>query len=345
VKLDATQVAARQAILSHDKAEYYEEVPCLCGSTNDYTVLSEVERHGLPYKKVICASCALLRVTPRWKKEHYDSFYEHQYRGLYSHGSISKIENVKKLAGHSYVKDIGKWINDANLRFGSEKRNPKIVEIGAGGGWILHNVPSGWNRVGYDVDREYLNLGKELLGLEMKFGFQEEALVDVRSSDLILLSHVVEHFLDPIGALRQISGAMPASALLLIEVPGILRIHRSHINPMTYMQNAHTYTFCALTLKGVCESAGLKVLSINEDCRVICSKSGSPGKGISANEGLANVIISYLLKCEAFYKRFASLNDRRILRPLAYVSRKIFGARMNAFLAANKQWLHHQSPL
>ena len=141
-----------------------------------------------------------------------------------------------------------------------------------------------WTRIGYDVDNEYLTLGRRLFDIDMKYGFQDESSVDVKSSDLILLSHVIEHFLDPIESLGRIANAMKKEALLLIEVPGIFRIHKTNLDPMVYMQNAHTFTFCRCTLRYVCTLSGLNVLEIDENCRAVCSRApiiGSDKKPIS----------------------------------------------------------------
>ena len=263
--MNPAQIAVRNEIVKNDKPEHYESVPCICGNDTEYNVVSEVERHGLPYRKVICVECGLLRVTPRWTKERYDSFYESQYRNLYNPVTSSKQEHAEKLSQHPYMKEIGNWIVDSYKRFGQQHRSPRVVEIGAGGGWILKNLPSEWVRMGYDVDKEYLEIGKRLFNVEMKYGFLDEVYDEVKNSDIVVLSHVVEHFLDPVDALRKLNENMPLKSLLMIEVPGVFRIHYTNLDPMTYMQNAHTYTFCASTLKYVCLMAGFEVLAINEN--------------------------------------------------------------------------------
>ncbi|MEJ7645964.1 MAG: methyltransferase domain-containing protein [Chryseolinea sp.] len=331
-----SQLVVRKDILESDKADDYESIPCICGDEKDDVLLSEVERHGLPYNKLICMKCGLLRVSPRWKQNRYDSFYEHQYRGLYNPVKTSKEEHVKALSKHAYVKEIANWIQNSQKKFG-QPGYPRVLEIGAGGGWILQNLPAEWTRTGFDVDDEYLALGKRLFKLEMKYGLLEEASLEIGNNDIIVLSHVVEHFLDPVAALKLICKGMAEKSLLLIEVPGIFRIHRTNLHPMTYMQNAHTFTFCASTLKYVCLMAGLKILAIDETCRAVCVKEFEKvqSRPVTENRNIASFIIDYLIRCDKFYKKYSPLKNVKFLSPVAYLYKRLFIAEMKKDLSKN----------
>lgn len=140
-------------------------------------------------------------------------------------------------------------------------------------------------------------MGERLFGLNMRFGLLTDALKDVPQADVIILSHVVEHFMDPVVALESIAANMRPTALLLIEVPGIFRIHYTSFDPMRYLQNAHTFTFCAQTLTEILHRAGLYVLSSDQKCRVICKRSEGL-KRVESDNGLSLAIIRYLKMCE-----------------------------------------------
>lgn len=342
-KMNHLQLTVRDEIIKNDKPEDYESVPCICGNNEEYEVLSEVERHGLPYRKVICLKCGLLRVSPRWTKKRYDSFYETQYRDLYNPVTSSKEEHAKRLSLHPYMKDIGDWIVDSNKRFGRQKKSPRVIEIGAGGGWILQNLPTEWIRIGYDVDHDYLEIGKRLFNVEMKYGFLDEVYDEVKSSDIVILSHVVEHFLDPVESLRKINESMSHKSLLLIEVPGVFRIHYTNLDPMTYMQNAHTYTFCVSTLKYLCLLAGFEVLEINENCRVICMKTDTTRNQPVAmeNKRISKLIIDYLVECERFYRNYSRVKKTKLLIPFAHLYKKLFIRRMDKHLLVNAKDLNN----
>lgn len=306
--LTPTQTRVRDAILAAEQPDDYEQVACCCGVAGDELVLSQVERHGLPYRKVACRVCGLLRVTPRWTAARYARFYEHEYRDLYNPVVGSKEQFARELTRSPWLGALAAWVVAGNSRFGAAHAPPRIVEIGAGGGWNLGLLPATWERIGYDVDREYLAIGERLFGCTMRYGFVADARDDVASAGLVLLSHVVEHFSDPVGELGMLAQAMPPDGLLFIEVPGIFRIHRTNLDVMSYMQNAHTFTFCADTLRAVCEQAGLEVLDIDETVRAICRPlQGAQRPAGAGHAKLAANTATYLQRCEVGYRAMITL--------------------------------------
>ena len=63
--LTGPQAAVRTRLLDADRPDDWESVSCLCGAEGG-RVLTDVDRYGLPYRKVLCPACGLLRLTPRW---------------------------------------------------------------------------------------------------------------------------------------------------------------------------------------------------------------------------------------------------------------------------------------
>jgi hypothetical protein len=302
--LTPLQRQVRDRILSADHAGDYEAVDCLCGASAAI-LLSQVERHGLPYRKVVCSSCGLLRASPRWTAGRYSRFYEHEYRDLYNPIVDSKEQLARKLNASPWFRELANWVVQGYRSFGNAKARPRVIEIGAGGGWNLGGLPADWDRIGYDVDREYLEIGERVFGCTMRQGFVTDALTDLGSADIVLLSHVVEHFSNPIDELSKVAAAMSGTALLFIEVPGIFRLHKTNLDVMSYMQNAHTFTFCASTLDDVCHRAGLEVLQIDETVRVVCRRvpNGMPARARPApNPKLVAGIVAYLQRCETGYR-------------------------------------------
>lgn len=305
-RLSATQSETRDTIVKADRPEHYEAATCPCGATAGDRLLSEVDRHGLACRNVICLGCGLIRLTPRWREDRYREFYESEYRRLYSPSATSKARYAREAAENPATRTRAAWV-EREARSHGAPANARLVEIGAGAGWNLAHLPAGWNRLGYDVDEEYLAIGAASFGAEMRYGFVDEALSEIAAADIVLLSHVVEHFSNPSGILQAIGRRLRPNALLLIEVPGIFRIHSTNLDVRSYLQNAHTFTYCATTLADECRRAGLQVLAVDETARVIC-RSGGSGSGVQrVRTGLAARIIRYLRLCDSGHRYYHRL--------------------------------------
>lgn len=330
--LTPTQQAARTAILAGDRPQDYESVPCPCGASRGDRLLSEVDRHGLPCRNVICLGCGLVRLDPRWKEERYRRFYEMEYRALYNPSPKPKASYAGQVAGSDATGERARWVVAAagSLRVWT----PKVVEIGAGGGWNLARLPAAWPRVGFDVDDEFLRIGAATFGLDMRRGFVEEALDEVAQADIVLLSHVVEHFSEPREVLSTIARRLRPEARLLIEVPGLFRLHRTNLDVRTYLQNAHTFTYCGFTLRDVCLRAGLEVLEVDEVARAVCRRgSAVPGSPAPARPGVAARVIRYLRLCDAGFRWYRRLRRVPGIGPVAaYTWRRTYFASLAALV-------------
>lgn len=155
-----------------------------------------------------------------------------------THGLLL-AEHVRTLASGPGALHVAAFVRHAWRDFG-RNHAPVVMEMGAGGGWNLAALPADWTRVGYDTDLRYLVAGREAFGIDMRNGFIDDVLPDLGTADVVLLSHVLEHISDPVGTLQRIAGAARPDALILIEVPGIFRLHKRGMDPMRYWQNAHS---------------------------------------------------------------------------------------------------------
>ena len=327
-RLTEAQRTARAAILAADDEHDYESVACLCGSTGSDGVLNEVDRHGLPARYVICEACGLRSALASVAGGALPPILHHRVPVVVQSVDLAETRiRARNRRGAPATRERVEWITTV-WRQRSGKASARIVEIGAGGGWNLAGLPRDRERIGYDLDDAYLTVGREAFGLDMRRGLALDALPELANADIILLSHVVEHLADPSETLRAIGKAMRSDALALIEVPGIFRIHRSNLDPRSYLQNAHTFTFCAPTLRDVCERAGLEVLEVDETARATCR----PGLERSVSRpathpGLAKRIVRYLRSCDFGYRQYRRMGSLPLVgRLLAYGWRRTWFA-------------------
>jgi 2-polyprenyl-3-methyl-5-hydroxy-6-metoxy-1,4-benzoquinol methylase len=281
----------------------------------------------------VCLSCGLVRLDPRWREDRYRRFYQTEYRDLYNPSPEPKSRYAAQVARNPATSERARWIEAGARRYGRVS-SPRVVEIGAGGGWNLARLPASWGRVGFDVDEEYLEIGTAEFGIDIRYGFVDEALEAVSEADLVLLSHVVEHFTRPEEMLANIARRMRRDALLLIEVPGLFRLHRTNLDVRSYLQNAHTFTYCRLTLQDACRRAGLEVLEVDEVARAVCRPAGRiPDRLESVRPGLSGTTIRYLRLCDQGFRWYRRLRALPLIgRAAAYLWKRTYFAWLGGTL-------------
>lgn len=217
---------------------------CLCGATEDYVTIASFDRYGLAQPTVICRRCGLMQSQPSLDGEAYARFYSSDlYRKLYN-PSLMKIDRAAFDERVAHAAYRHRFIMD-----GYDGTIDKVLEIGCGGGWNLwpwHQA--GKTVLGYDYGPTLVGFGRSL-GMDLREG----SIADVtdRAFDLIILSHVLEHFLDPVEEMKRIAALLAPGGQIYIEVPNADTFCLGHL------QNAHTYYFTAPTLQHYLARAGL----------------------------------------------------------------------------------------
>jgi hypothetical protein len=299
----------RDVIVAQDGYSHYEDVDCYCGINKDL-LISKIDRYGIELNNKICINCGLVRLTPRWNESRYAKFYENEYRKLYNVNIADKRKFILETINSPRVKEFTFWLRGLIAiyfeKYSTKLNQPCILEIGSGGGWNLAGMPDEWNRIGYDVDNSFLQTARDELSIDMRYGMLEDSKEAIPIADVVILSHVVEHLMDPLKSLRFIAERISINSLLIIEVPGIFSLHNVAYDPMTHMQKAHTFGFCAETLSPLIRRAGFEILEINERCRVVArlknkeyDKPDYPKANITSER-----IVNYYKACEFVYKKY-----------------------------------------
>lgn len=253
-----------------------EKVACpLCGSDGGEG-LSERDRYGLPLKVVICMSCGLVRSAERLSSNSLPLFYQEDYHGLHF-GETKPDPNLSL-----FREGQGAGIYEA-LKQQLSGKQLTVVEIGAGAGTVLREFEEEARRdgrmvgaVGCEYSSEYASAGMAK-GLDIRTG-GIDVLTDVRDPDVIILSHVVEHFGDPIAELKQVSELATDSTLVYAEVPGIRTIHEKseyEYDFLRYLTLSHTFHFTLTSLNRVFARAGFVLLKGDEVVRGVFRTAGS----------------------------------------------------------------------
>jgi 2-polyprenyl-3-methyl-5-hydroxy-6-metoxy-1,4-benzoquinol methylase len=258
-----------------ESGEYmFGSIKCpICGK-NDFETLAMKDRYGLYNPVAICRSCGLIQSNPRMTQTSFYAFYVHEYRNLYHSGKNEAIdifndEYKRGLMIYEYLKDL-------NL-FDKELKNKFVFEIGCGAGGILKAFRDmGFKVAGIDIDKKLLLFGKIEQGLDLKDGTLHEASFH-KTPDLIILSHTLEHILDPIKDLSVLHKIIKMKSLIYIEVPGVRYLRRGNYDFLDTLQNAHLYYFTLTSLKNLLINNGFSFVKGNEFIRCIFRKGQKSG--------------------------------------------------------------------
>ena len=242
--------------------------PCLCGNTNVELdiVVAQKDRYGIACENVLCKKCGLIRLKERLDDISTAEFYQNEYRDIYvgEEQASDDFFDSQVQRGRIFYDLIEKFIDLKEIR--------TVFEIGCGAGGILYPFfESGKKVSGCDFGEKYLKYGQNK-GLELYQGEIDESKTPKNSQDLIILSHVMEHFTEPLNAMNDIIKFITPGKYLLVEVPGIFWIPKTYINPILYFQNAHVHNYYYYYLKLFFETLGLRVVYGNERCTFIVQK-------------------------------------------------------------------------
>jgi len=226
-----------------------ETVPCLCGGA-DFDLVASFDRYRVAQDTVLCRHCGLMLSRPRMSPATLSWFYgSDAYRRIYGGGNLLPHTGEKFLANAANARLytlLGQHLDMTEI--GS------VAEIGCGAGWKLWEFHQAGKRVlGCDYSPELTAAGREA-GLDIRQGTAGQAFTDEKA-DLVILSHVVEHFSDPAAEVIAISDRLSAQ-FLYIEVPNV------DFFCSDFLQSAHLYYFSPATLIHYMAKAGLAAVTV-----------------------------------------------------------------------------------
>lgn len=265
---------------------------CLCGERVSVE-LADQDRFGLPIGVVACETCGLARTSPRLAEADLPNFYRDDYHGL--HMGVSKPDPSMSL----FRPGQGAMIY-ARVRNLLPMDRSQVAEIGCGTGQVLREFQREANRdgrtveiVGCEYAPNFVQAGRSV-GTDVRQGGTEE-LEGEGPFDLVILSHVLEHFGDVPGEMGRIARLVRPDAHIYVEVPGILSIHRKpeyEFDFLRYLTLAHTYHFSLDTLTDAMDRSGFELVEGDEQIRSIFRhRQGDARREVSRS---ARTLVAYL---------------------------------------------------
>ena len=148
-------------------------------------------------------------------------------------------------------------------------RRGRMLDLGCGDGTVLWLArEDGWQVQGVELFPEHAKLVRDTLGFEVEVS-DITAYQGVKEAwDCVVLTHVLEHLPDPVGALMKIRGLLKPGGVGVLEFPNIdaldarLRrlLDRLHIHRRAYASSytpGHVQEFCRSSFEFAARQAGL----------------------------------------------------------------------------------------
>ncbi len=285
----SVESAAREAL-----AAFREEINCgnltlsshtscpLCGNGSGI-LIGEKDRLGIPSRTVVCGNCRLVMNDAFLDHRSSELFYEKYWRRIQWGGDAEK-NFMLRTRPDSYA---WKRLAFLALNLGNDLKGiDTVMEPGCGDGCnLLPYYLMGKDVLGCDYDEECLEAGRRT-GMNLLQGNTGQLAESDKKADLVLLSHVTEHFIDVDEELIQIHRILKKGGFVYAEVPGIRYMNRprslvlsedglrSTNNFLEYLQFQHNYNFELRTLRGFFERHGFEFICGDEWVRAIFRYTG-----------------------------------------------------------------------
>lgn len=233
---------------------------CLCGSKKN-KLLFELDRYNLLTSVVLCLNCGMVYANKTLSLKNLINFYaSDSYRFFYN------VVNQKneKLVDDEFIDiqlfDKQSSQNTTSIIENTYRGSPNevILEFGSGYAQISRSITRKGKLVCIDYSQKAITYLKEK-DIEAHIGGIEVLDKLNYQYDLIILSHVAEHFYDFKNELSQIIKYLKKDGMIYIEVPNL----DSKYN-LDQFQNAHNYYFTKNTLLHYTSLLDLKYEYVDE---------------------------------------------------------------------------------
>lgn len=160
-----------------------------------------------------CSSCEFGRLEGDFTPEQVAGFYPTDY---YTHGTTAPLTSRASIVERTLVHLA--WRTDGGLAFDpSETSGKSVCDLGCGNGGNLRKFKAaGYKTVGVEPDERALAAAQDA-GVIVP-GTAEDLPIK-GSFDVVLMSHVLEHCIDPVRAASNAASLLAEGGTLIIEVP------------------------------------------------------------------------------------------------------------------------------
>ena len=191
-----------------------------------------------PLAIMLCNQCGFVQQGEVPTEDELRIYYSHHYREDYKNTYQPKLKHVHR-AGHAACDRLAllrSHLGDAS--------DLELLDIGAGGGEFVYLASQfGFQARGIEPNQGYSEFARDAYGVSVITSMVQD--LDVGSTDVITLFHVLEHMADPKAVMARFWDVLRPGGTVLIEVPNILQ---SDASPANIFFKAHLHYFSRFTL-------------------------------------------------------------------------------------------------
>ena len=222
----------------------------LCGNT-DRERFYQGEHLGVSIRYWLCKTCGFVYQSPRMTEAELNSFYAMQYRKMYLGQAEPTSHDIRIQAQRASHLAITVCEDDT--------LSPEYhLDIGCGSGALLEAMQEicGCQSEGIEPSTAYRSYATDK-DLTIYSSLDEWKASSKVCPDLVTMSHVLEHLMDPVAYLSDLrQHVLKPRGYLLIEVPN-LYVHKS-------FELAHNFAFSPSVLREIVRKVGFRVVLLKK---------------------------------------------------------------------------------
>ncbi|MDX2144004.1 MAG: methyltransferase domain-containing protein [Rhodospirillaceae bacterium] len=224
--------------------------PCPLCRGSACEIVGTRDRDGSALQTTMCVACGHVFTNPPPTQDEMAAYYRDRYRSDYKGVRTPKPKHVLR-AGFRALERLERLQAFVPPQ-------ARVLDIGAGGGEFVYLLGrAGYEAVGVEPNVGYADHARVAYGIDMCPGTLESARFDAASFDVITLHHVLEHVIDPHGALTRIAAWLKPGGHLIVEVPNVMSWFHA---PRRRFHRAHVQTFHAKGLEDLLAGHGFELI-------------------------------------------------------------------------------------
>jgi SAM-dependent methyltransferase len=230
-----------------------QSVACNLCDSNSHTRI--MHKHG--YIIVKCNGCGLVFVNPRMRAEDLaEQVYGEEYFGAErGYGLEDHFSDRSRALAMRWGRERLDWIEQS-------AKPGRVLDVGcAAGFFLLAAKERGWDPHGMEISDHAASYARETLGLDVATGEFSSVDPEPDSFDLITMLDVIEHFADPLQALRNAHAALRPGGRLFAVTPNFDSLAAKTLGDKWGLVEPehHLFYFTPQTLDAILEKAGFRV--------------------------------------------------------------------------------------